>query len=195
MSTSAASVPPLSYKIALIGPANVGKTSMITRFLTGKFSSAVNTVQASCIKKIVDAGGQKIQLEIWDTAGQERYRSVGPLFFRNAVACVAVYDVTDPATLSALDGYLQDYKDCFEAGGEVVVVGNKMDLVDGDEALKEGQEYAEVRHYGLFGTSARSGAGIEELFRHIADTLAGAGGINTPTEPIPTEQAAGGTCC
>jgi small GTP-binding protein len=144
---------------------------------------------------MVDSCGQKVQLEIWDTAGQERYRSVGPLFFRNALACVAVYDVTDNGTLDALEGYLKDYKDCFEAGGQVILVGNKMDLVDGDEALKEGQKYASLHRYELFATSAKSGAGIEELFRHIADRLAGADNPVSPDEPQPVETKDTGGCC
>jgi small GTP-binding protein len=163
--------------------------------MTGKFAPAINTVQASCVKKMVDTGVRKVQLEIWDTAGQERYRSVGPLFFRNAVACVAVYDITDPVTLTAVEGYLQDYKNCFEAGGEIIIVANKMDLVDGDEALKDGEEYAEEHRYGFFATSAKSGAGIEELFRHIAGQLAHAGGPEPFREAEPVEEGETGGCC
>jgi 50S ribosomal subunit-associated GTPase HflX len=103
--------------------------------------------------------------------------------------------VTDPATLSALDGCLQDYKDCFEAGGEVVLVANKMDLVDGGEALREGQEYADLHRCGLFGTSTKSGAGIEELFIHIADRLASAAGPGVPPELPRAQQSASGVCC
>lgn len=159
-----------TFKIALIGGPNVGKTSMISFFMNGKFIETVNTVQASCLKRIIDVGGEQIELEIWDTAGQERYRSVGPLFFRNAVACIAVYDVTDEKTLDALDGYLSDYYDCFEAGGYIAVAGNKIDLFSGDldEALAAGREYAETDHYDLFATSAKTGAGITELFHHVA---------------------------
>jgi small GTP-binding protein len=184
-----------SFKIALIGAANVGKTSMITRFTTGQFTSLVNTVQASCVKKVLETSRQKVQLEIWDTAGQERYRSVGPLFFRNALACIAVYDVSDPASLTAIDGYVHDYKDCFEAENILVIAANKMDLVDGDDALRPGQEYADAHQYGLFATSAKSGVGIEELFRHVADSLAGVGACRTQPEPEVAPPTDSGGCC
>ena len=71
-----------TFKIALIGGPNVGKTSMISFFMNGKFIETVNTVQASCLKRIIDIGGEQIELEIWDTAGQERYRSLAPMYFR-----------------------------------------------------------------------------------------------------------------
>jgi small GTP-binding protein len=169
---------------------------MITRFTTGQFTSLVNTVQASCVKKVLEASGQKIQLEIWDTAGQERYRSVGPLFFRNALACVAVYDVSDPASLAAIDGYLHDYKNCFEEQNIIVIAANKRDLVDGAAALRPGQEYADAHQYCLFATSAKSGGGIEELFRHVVDCLAGVGArktTQTELELAPPAESAG--CC
>jgi small GTP-binding protein len=37
---------------------------------------------------------QKLIMQIWDTAGQEKYRSIGPIYYRNAVAALAVFDVT-----------------------------------------------------------------------------------------------------
>lgn len=35
-----------------------------------------------------------IKFEIWDTAGQERFRSLSPMYYRNAQAAVVVFDVT-----------------------------------------------------------------------------------------------------
>lgn len=35
-----------------------------------------------------------IKFEIWDTAGQERFRSLSPMYYRNAQAAVVVYDIT-----------------------------------------------------------------------------------------------------
>jgi GTPase SAR1 family protein len=45
--------------------------------------SAVNTPEDKVIK-----------FEIWDTAGQERFRSLSPMYYRNAQAAVVVFDVT-----------------------------------------------------------------------------------------------------
>lgn len=41
-----------------------------------------------------------IKFEIWDTAGQERFRSLSPMYYRNAQAAVVVYDVTKSVSIS-----------------------------------------------------------------------------------------------
>jgi small GTP-binding protein len=158
------------YKIALIGTTSVGKTTMITYFTTHRFCETVNTVQASRVKYEMTIRDQTIRLDIWDTAGQERYRTVGPQFFRDAVACIAVYDLTRPESLDQLDGFLSDYKDCFETDGYVVLAANKVDLIeeDLDDALRPGNEYAARLNCSIFATSAKTGLAIEDLFGDVA---------------------------
>jgi Ras-related protein Rab-5C len=54
-----------------------------------------------------------VKFEIWDTAGQEReclslrsllttvgYKSLAPIYFRNANAAIIVYDITQPPEVS-----------------------------------------------------------------------------------------------
>jgi Ras-related protein Rab-5C len=40
-------------------------------------------------------GERDVMLEIWDTAGQERYNSLLPMYYRDANACIVVYDLTN----------------------------------------------------------------------------------------------------
>ena len=63
-----------SLKICLLGDTNVGKSSIILKFVENKFDRLVsNTVGASFMWKMVQGKkGSLYKLNIWDTAGQER---------------------------------------------------------------------------------------------------------------------------
>ena len=43
-----------------------------------------------------------VKFEIWDTAGQERYKSLAPMYYRNANCAVVVYDITQAVSSSYL---------------------------------------------------------------------------------------------
>ena len=45
------------------------------------------------------------KFEIWDTAGQEKYRSLAKVFYKNASACILVYDITKKDTFQELKNF------------------------------------------------------------------------------------------
>lgn len=51
------------------------------------------------IRREKPAEDKVIKFEIWDTAGQERFRSLSPMYYRNAQAAVVVFDVTKAVRL------------------------------------------------------------------------------------------------
>jgi len=47
-----------------------------------------------------------MQLNIWDTAGDERFRSIMPLYYRDAEIALLVFDLTDAETFKGVDYWL-----------------------------------------------------------------------------------------
>eukprot|EP00542_Grammatophora_oceanica_P006202 CAMPEP_0194066416 /NCGR_PEP_ID=MMETSP0009_2-20130614/86011_1 /TAXON_ID=210454 /ORGANISM="Grammatophora oceanica, Strain CCMP 410" /LENGTH=311 /DNA_ID=CAMNT_0038719365 /DNA_START=86 /DNA_END=1020 /DNA_ORIENTATION=- len=130
-----------TLKVVLLGDAGVGKTSLMNRYSTGKFTGQYKaTIGADFLSKqiSVDNGyGQQqlVTLQIWDTAGQERFQSLGVGFYRGADACLLVYDITDPDSLEHLDHWRNEFLQQVGVGSlsdaaqnfPFVVLGNKID--------------------------------------------------------------------
>ena len=144
-------------KIVLLGEAGVGKTSIITRYISGSFSQVVMTSTGSSFvaKKIELDDKKKIKLQIWDTAGQERYRSLAKIFYQSAAVAVLVYDVT-------LKKSFEQLKDNII----IAIAANKSDdYLNQDVKTSEGKELAKSLDAIFVCTSAKLGNGIEELFK------------------------------
>ena len=95
-------------KVVLIGESGVGKTSIISRYMTNTFSSTLgSTPGANFTTKTVflEDENQSIKYEIWDTAGQEKYRALAKVFYKNAAVCILVYDITNKKSFDELKNY------------------------------------------------------------------------------------------
>lgn len=81
----------------------VGKTSLALRYTGKSFSASVApTIGSSYFPRKLIVRDTVLHLEIWDTAGQERFRSMAPLYYRNAKAALVVYDITSYESFLAL---------------------------------------------------------------------------------------------
>ena len=155
-------------KTVIVGDAGVGKTCIAKRAFSGQFDQFSEPTMGSDFHEgIIETETRKFRFEIWDTAGQEVYRSLAPVFFKDAVIAILMYDVTKPSTLETLDEFYNVIQDrapnCFCA-----VVGNKIDLPRVVKA-EQGQEYAKKIGSTLFmETSALTGEGVNDLFQALA---------------------------
>ena len=98
----------LPCKVVLIGESGVGKTSIISRYISNTFSSVLTaTPGASFTTKTayLQEYKQSIKFEIWDTAGQEKYRALAKVFYKNAAVCILVYDITRRKSFEELKNY------------------------------------------------------------------------------------------
>ena len=99
---------PMIIKVVLVGEAGVGKTSIITRYISNKFKpQMISTPGANFVTKNVEIKDKKkaIKYEIWDTAGQEKYRALTKVFYNNAKVFIMVYDITSKTSFDEIKNY------------------------------------------------------------------------------------------
>ncbi|KAI9666494.1 MAG: hypothetical protein M1821_004430 [Bathelium mastoideum] len=116
--------------------------------------------------------GQTYHLALTDTAGQEEYRGLWATSNLKSDAFLLVYDITNTASLDALDHFMQmidmETEQRLDAGGVPpvkIVAGNKCDLQGARQVRSQmGLEWARARKCGFMETSAREMVNIEETF-------------------------------
>mmetsp|Transcript_2803 Transcript_2803/g.2878 ORF Transcript_2803/g.2878 Transcript_2803/m.2878 type:complete len:216 (+) Transcript_2803:12-659(+) len=167
-----------SFKIILVGDTSVGKTSILSRYIKGRFlETTTPTVGLEfCAKVVRLKDGNRIKALIWDTAGQEKYRSLVSQHYRKAFGALLVYDVTRKDTFVAVQRFLYDLRQWSEPDCVVYLVGNKVDLLESSEftravPLEEVKQYAYENKLKYYETSAYSDFNINDSFYFLLEDV------------------------
>lgn len=153
----------------------MGKTSLVHRFTADSFDPHLtNTIGAAFISKEYKSpnapASRTIKFEIWDTAGQERYKSLTPMYYRNAKTALVCFDRSSPESFERAKYWVDQLAVLGPADINIKVVGNKSDLAKDDIDVQI-TEFCLERSLAIFSTSARLGDGVAELFAKIADEI------------------------
>ncbi len=163
----------IQKKICMLGDFAVGKTSLVRRFVEGRFDDRyLSTIGVTISRKtIVREGVHILNLIIWDLAGGDEWIHTNHGYMRGAAGALLVCDATRPATFKHAALYVGQIRQMNPSAGLVLAV-NKSDL-DFDAPTLE----AQMRQVGAeldipYGfTSAKTGQGVEGLFHILAASL------------------------
>ena len=155
-----------NVKIIMVGSINVGKTSLVTKYATGKNPCiSKSTKNASYITKKKFVDGINFEIKLWDTAGQERYKSLTQLFMKDSKIALLVYSIDDEKSFNDLNEWLKLIKNSNDENIILGVIANKSDLASENTIKDErGKEYAKKIGADWKSTSALvDNRGIDEI--------------------------------
>ncbi len=166
------------FKICLVGDPEVGKSSLVRRFVLDQFDDAyMLTIGAKVMKKSVtvkhDGGDVNITLLIWDVMGQKNFKTVESVALQNIVGGMVVCDLTRKSTIESLE-YWVDAIRAITPGIPMLVLGNKSDLAaqrqipDGE--LAAASDFLSTTWYL---TSAKTGDNVDAAFVKLAEYCLG----------------------
>jgi len=181
----------IKKKICMVGAFGVGKTSLVSRYVSGIFSDKYQTtVGVKIDKKVMQYQGSEIDLILWDLAGEDAVTTVRPAHLKGAAGYILVIDGLRRNTLEVAVDLQERAKN---AAGDVpfVCVINKADLRESWEIQPSDLDGLVARGWTLIETSAKTGSGVEEIFRILTDAMMQASHAQEPAQASTVDVFAG----
>lgn len=168
------------FKVVVLGEGAVGKTAIVTRFSHGFFRTDYKTTIGSqfAVKNVDIHRSERekitVKLQIWDVAGQSRFQILRPMYYRGSSGGLLVYDVTRRRTFIVLEEWLEELHKAIGKDIPLILVANKTDLPDRVVEPSEGHEFADNHNMPYIESSAKTGEGIIDIFKELAEVLVSA---------------------
>ena len=162
----------IQKKICLLGGFGVGKTSLVSRFVSSIFSDRyLTTVGVKIDKKKVSLDSGEMTLMLWDIYGQDEFQTVRDSYLRGATGYLLVADGTRYSTLDTAV-VLQKRAESVIGRVPFLLLLNKRDL-DREWQVDE-QTLVTLADQGwrVVKTSAKTGEGVEDAFTTLAREMA-----------------------
>ena len=154
------------YKIIFLGDQGTGKSCILNRFVEDKFDDNYQaTIGLDFQSKNVKIDNQDVHLLLYDTAGQEKFRSLIPMYTRDANIIILVYDITRKESFNHIPDWINGLTNVNFDNVIFALVGNKIDLDDKREVNKdEGIKLAQEKKCIFEEVSAKTAENFSELF-------------------------------
>ena len=161
-----------TVSILTVGETQVGKTSLILRFIDRVFYYDTKTTIGVDFKvKRINLQNKNVLVKIWDSAGQERFKTVTRQYYKNAEGVMLIYDVTSQKSFSMIEEWFKSIIENKRKGAEVILIGNKKDMVNRVISAEQGESLAKKFEIKYYETSALSGENVDQVFEELAENI------------------------
>lgn len=156
------------FEYIIIGPPDVGKTSIANRYLDNTFhNKSYNTIGVDMRSKKINLFYEdKIKLNIYDTAGQERYFSLTNNFIRNKDCIFLCFSLANSNSFIECQKYIEYIKEFKKNNAIVFLIGTFLDMKDICKNINEDDidKLSKEHNFKYIEVSSKTGEGIRELF-------------------------------
>ena len=154
----------VTVKLVLLGDSNVGKTTIINKYTKPENQNKdyMTTVCPMYQSKSINLKNKIYNIQVWDTAGQERFRSITPMYFRDAHGILLVCDITAKKSLESVNFWYKMIQEKCHEKTKILILANKSDLVNEIEITdREIEQFCKELSCEYVKTSGFTGNGIQ----------------------------------
>ena len=165
-------------QVVLMGDASVGKTSLIHGIVENRFIPFVATTTGAAVFHYTQTNHQYPDIDFWDTAGMEKFKSLNSVFFRNSVAALIVFDLTNKLSFENVESWCDEFIEKSSESRVLLLVGNKNEC-EAVIAEDDIRQLAQKRKLEYFSVSAKTGNGVELLLESLSRKLPKVNSVTT----------------
>lgn len=162
-------------KICMCGDPSVGKTSLVRKFVTGKYDEDYVSTLGTVVKKKSVYSKETdtlVNLIIWDISGQTKFKRIHASAFADSTGALAVCDLTRPETADHLQDWLASVTEYAKREVPVMILTNKSDLaIDNEDHAAMAEGAAKALGHQMFRTSAKTGEHVDDAFTALATAI------------------------
>jgi small GTP-binding protein len=156
------------FEYIIVGPPDVGKTSLIVRYFDNVFLNAsYNTIGFDMRSKLIyHHANYDIKLIIYDTAGQERYFSIVTNFIKNKACILLCFSLASASSFEECKKYAKMINEIKDENTVVFLIGTFLDMKSTCKNINEEElkEFITFNQYKYYEVSSQTGEGIHEFF-------------------------------
>lgn len=164
---------PKVFKTIIAGDGGVGKTTLLHRYIEGKFIENLRmTIGVEFFLKTLEIDGLDITLQIWDFGGQQRFRFLLKNYARGAKGSLLLFDPTRPITLKRVGEWVEICRS-EDPNLPILFIGSKSDLEE--SIILSDEFFANFRQtYNFFDylrISSKTGENVDLAFRLLTKKI------------------------
>jgi len=159
-------------KIVIAGDGGVGKSTLVKRYVEGKYIEQKMTPGITFEVKRVPFNDSTVVLTIADVGGEHQFRFMLPMWVKGSEMMLLTFDITRFDTFANLRNWLEEIRK-LDTRIPIVLVGTKKDnekqrQVDYKDALEFAHKEDILTYMEV---SAKTGENVKELFEYIINLL------------------------
>jgi small GTP-binding protein len=165
------------FKILVCGPASVGKTCLVHRYVDNVFiEDTQSTIGVDFSLKNIQidpssSSSTSVILQLWDLAGEEAFREILPYYVQGSHGVIFVFDINSPSSLVDLQEWVDFVKPLLLPKTPCALISTKHDLeeiIDENKVLNFRKKNDLSDYYA---TSSKTNLNVHETFVALAKMI------------------------